>query len=145
MSIFQVNDPDVSAELFDNEVLAINLASGHYHSMRFSTVPFWLLITSGYTPDHISEQISKCYNADHDLVNDDLNLLLNELIKNQLIKVRDPQLAAEQCEFQKFCIGKYERPALENYSDMKDLILLDPIHEVDIIGWPHKAPADDKN
>jgi len=145
MVTFEVNTPDVSAELFDNEILAINLASGHYHSMRFSTVPFWLLITSGYAPEAIAALISKYYNADYDAVQDDLNLLLAELTKNQLIRPRLSQLPPEECEFEKFCTGKYERPGLENYSDMKDLILLDPIHEVDIIGWPNKAPGDGKN
>jgi hypothetical protein len=33
-----------------------------------------------------------------------------------------------------------EPPALEKFTDMQDLILLDPVHEVDERGWPH-APA----
>jgi hypothetical protein len=28
------------------------------------------------------------------------------------------------------------------YSDMEDLIMLDPIHEVDESGWPHPKPVD---
>src|SRR6202012_4997558 len=100
----------VSAELFDNEILAINLASGHYHSMRFCTVPAWLMITSGYTPDHTAAEISECYNADKTIVTNDINSLVEELIKNQLIKERDSDLAPEQCEYRKFCTGNYERP-----------------------------------
>jgi len=145
MTLFQVNDPDVSAELFDNEVLAINLTSGHYHSMRFSAVPFWLLIISGHTFDFAVAEISKCYKIDPNVVKDDFNLLLNELIKGQLLKERNPELAPELSGFQKYCTGNYQQPVLENYTDMKDLILLDPIHEVDIIGWPNKAKTDGRN
>src|ERR1700733_7435002 len=105
MILFQVNDPDVSAELFDNEILAINLTSGHYHSMRFSAVPFWLIITNGYTVDFAAAEISKCYQIEENVVRDDFNLLLDELIKSQLLKERNPELAPEQPDFQKFCTG----------------------------------------
>lgn len=35
---------------------------------------------------------------------------------------------------------EFQPPALESYTDMQDLLLLDPIHEVDEMGWPQKAP-----
>lgn len=31
----------------------------------------------------------------------------------------------------------FVRPILQKYTDMADLLLLDPIHEVDEQGWPH--------
>ena len=31
----------------------------------------------------------------------------------------------------------FEAPILQKYTDMQDLLLLDPIHEVDEAGWPH--------
>ena len=31
---------------------------------------------------------------------------------------------------------RFEAPALQVYTDMEDLLLLDPIHEVDEMGWP---------
>jgi hypothetical protein len=31
----------------------------------------------------------------------------------------------------------FEPPVLEKFTDMQDLILLDPVHEVDERGWPH--------
>jgi hypothetical protein len=37
--------------------------------------------------------------------------------------------------------SKFEKPGLQKYSDMQDLLLLDPIHEVDEMGWPHALPA----
>ena len=30
-------------------------------------------------------------------------------------------------------------PKLETYTDMQDIILLDPVHKVDSRGWPHAA------
>ena len=36
--------------------------------------------------------------------------------------------------------GHWEPPMLSVYEDMKDLLLLDPIHDVDEQGWPARKP-----
>jgi hypothetical protein len=36
----------------------------------------------------------------------------------------------------------FQAPALEKHSDMQDLILLDPVHEVGPRGWPHAADSE---
>ena len=38
-------------------------------------------------------------------------------------------------------IGPFVPPTLEKYTDMQDLVLLDPVHEVDERGWPHAQAA----
>jgi hypothetical protein len=30
----------------------------------------------------------------------------------------------------------FQPPTLRKYTDMQDLLLIDPIHEVDDLGWP---------
>ena len=35
---------------------------------------------------------------------------------------------------------EYEPPVIECYPDMQELLLLDPIHEVDETGWPRSIP-----
>ena len=34
----------------------------------------------------------------------------------------------------------FNAPVLNKYTDMQDLLLLDPIHEVDATGWPSIKP-----
>ena len=36
----------------------------------------------------------------------------------------------------------FQAPVLEKHSDMQDLILLDPVHEVGPRGWPHTADSE---
>ena len=33
----------------------------------------------------------------------------------------------------------FQKPTFEKYTDMQQLLLLDPIHDVDDTGWPHVA------
>jgi hypothetical protein len=35
-------------------------------------------------------------------------------------------------------LPRFEFPTLHKYTDMEDLLLLDPIHDVDDTGWPNK-------
>jgi hypothetical protein len=37
--------------------------------------------------------------------------------------------------------GEYRSPAIERFDDLEELLVLDPIHEVDEAGWP-VTPAD---
>ena len=37
--------------------------------------------------------------------------------------------------------GQYRSPAIERFDDLEELLVLDPIHEVDEAGWP-VTPAD---
>jgi len=38
--------------------------------------------------------------------------------------------------------GEFRAPVLNVYADMKDLLLLDPIHDVDEVGWPTPKSVD---
>ena len=35
----------------------------------------------------------------------------------------------------------FEMPTLEKYTDMQDLVLIDPVHQVDEAGWPRRPDA----
>jgi hypothetical protein len=37
--------------------------------------------------------------------------------------------------------GRLDVPLIEKFTDMEDLLLLDPVHDVDARGWPHAAPG----
>jgi hypothetical protein len=37
----------------------------------------------------------------------------------------------------------FETPLLEKHTDMQAMILIDPVHQVGALGWPHPADADE--
>jgi hypothetical protein len=63
---------------------------------------------------------------------------LRELEAEQLIAVvegsSDEQSAAAEPDVADVT---FVPPKLEKYTDMQDIILLDPVHQVDNRGWPH--------
>lgn len=131
---FRVQTPKVISETIDGETIIINLESGHYFSLNHSGGQIWNDLQAGYSTEQISELLQRRYPelaAAVAAVQDFLGSLLAE----GLIVATEGASAPQALE-----VGEpnvpYEKPALQKYEDMQDLLLLDPIHEVDEMGWP---------
>jgi hypothetical protein len=68
----------------------------------------------------------------------DVDALLSELRGYNLL-IPDATERTGQPELNGAAPGAYEAPKLSAYTDMQELLLLDPIHEVDESGWPNSA------
>ena len=140
----RINEPDVSAEVFETEVLAINLASGHYHSLREAAVPLWRLLIEGRSVEESASLLAGSLSADPAEVLADTRALVAALRERAVI-VTVPAPAVGASLPSPAWLGEfkppYVKPLFDTYTDMKDLLLIDPIHEVDVSGWPHQPAA----
>ena len=134
---FRINEPDVSAEAFDREVLAIDLKSGHYHSLRESAVPLWRLLTEGRSLEESAARLATALAADPARVHADAAALVAALTARALL-VPAPATPPPEPGWLAPLGPGYQAPVFDTYTDMKDLLLIDPIHEVDVSGWPHQ-------
>jgi hypothetical protein len=64
---------------------------------------------------------------------------LGELEREGLI--RPAERPAERLNASTGQSRQFVPPVLERYDDMEDLLLLDPVHDVDAQGWPQPAPG----
>ena len=136
---FKLNAPHVVAENFEDEVVVINLVKGSYYSIEKSGVPIWQLASAGATVADIETTITQRYAGDPLEMRAALQAFLAKLQQAELI-VRDTNganplpssLNPEQAEGNR----PFEPPILQEYSDMQQLLLLDPIHEVDAHAYP---------
>jgi hypothetical protein len=143
LGYFNIKKPDVVHETIDGETVIVNLENGVYYSLRKSGVDIWNLIENGANFEELTAEITKRYHAAPDDIKKAIRELLITLQKEGLIQVsssmhpvnQTPQTLplAENIQIE------FEYPILEKYSDMQELLLLDPIHEVDEDGWPNKA------
>lgn len=134
---YRLNEPDSSSEIFDEEVLAINLASGHYHSLRGTGVPVWKWLTEGRSDEVIKGALRAIYPAADAEVEADVTTLIAGLLSCGLIvETTAPDREEDPVQISP-APGPYEAPVFESHSDMQDLLLIDPIHDVDVqVGWP---------
>jgi hypothetical protein len=140
---FRVNRPQVVHETIDNEVVLIDFDTGNYYSLDRVGADIWGFVESGATLRQIVDGIACRYDGDHGNMEAAVHQLLAELLQENLVvpeetgEAEDTENHAAQGEagHQTENPG-FEVPFLQKYSDMQELLLLDPIHEVDETGWP---------
>lgn len=132
--------PAVVSEHFDDEVIIVNMTRGHYYSLRGSAAALWQQLEKGATVDTLSQYLMTHYATDSVNVDVPLTAFATQLIDEQLIIATDRVLAAEPLAASASTERlPFEAPRLEVYTDMADLLALDPIHDVSSAdGWPTK-------
>ena len=139
MSI-RVNTPDVIHESFDNETVIVNLRLGVYFSLNEAGLPLWAQIQTGTTGRQLFDLWHKTHGVSEAEAQAVVRAFLQELYEEQLVVIdTEAPLAAP---FEPGLVAT-PRPVLQKFTDLQDLLMLDPIHEVDERGWPHAKPAGD--
>ena len=143
MTRYKINSPYVVSEVFaDNEAAIINLKTGTYHSLNKTATAIWSFVEKGANIDELTTIVCGNHVVENETAREHIEQFLESLVKENLIVPAESELA-DVAPLSKSDSSKkleYERPVLESYADMQELLLLDPIHEVDEMGWPHTRP-----
>jgi Coenzyme PQQ synthesis protein D (PqqD) len=138
--VLEVAAPECAAEDFEGEIIAMHLDTGMYFSMADTAAIIWRDLTAG----HSAESLIRLAGSNKELSNA-VERFVTELVNAGL--VRKAAVAPRTLGPAKFAAAVADSaavPVLEAFGDMKKLLLLDPVHEVDgKAGWPEaKAPKD---
>ena len=141
---FRVNSPNVIHETIEGEVILIDLKTGTYYSLRDAGAAVWQAIERGADEDEIQAALALRYEGSADEMRDAVRRLVAELEGEGLIRAESaadaPAAGPAPSENGAPARKPFQPPVLEKHTDMQDLILLDPVHEVGAQGWPHPAP-----
>ena len=137
---YKHNEEHVAAEEFDGEFVLINFSRGTYFSLRHAAVDVWRQFRNGANPIEVEGRIRDRFSLTGEDGPADLKRCIQVLIDEDLLcEVEAPGSPVEQWSSQ-----VWAAPAVEVYSDLRDLIVLDPVHEVDhSTGWPRRAADGD--
>lgn len=144
MHYYRIDSPSVIHEIIDGEAVIVNLESGSYYSIDGTGVDIWEYVDRGLGDDQIVNAMIASYEGDRITIEKHVQQLLNQLREQKLIVPVDAPSTMEQAAAAAVGQEKAEfvEPVLHKYTDMEDLLLLDPIHEVDDTGWPNTTPND---
>jgi hypothetical protein len=136
---YRVNSPQVINETIDGEAIMINLATGSYYSLDRVGGDVWSLLEASLPVDDIVAELSRRYEATEDDIRRGVDDLLERLSSEELVvPCNDAEpVRAVSPQSTPAKRSPFRAPRLEKFTDMQDLILLDPVHEVDSRGWPH--------
>ena len=130
------------SEMIDGETIVIDTISGAYFSLDLIASHVWAVLEKGViAPDAIVACITTIWPDDPVTVRSDVLGLLATLAANMLIvAMPDP---VEELTLKPLIDdpAPYATPTVAKYTDMEELLLIDPIHDVDpASGWPVARP-----
>lgn len=121
---------EIIHELLNDEVIIANLDAGIYYSIRGSGILVWQLLLAGHPLSSIESLFSEKYGSIPSL-----SPFIDRLIEENLLI---PKESSPPSSTSLSWPSNFSPPTLERYDEMKNLLMLDPIHEVDEQGWPNR-------
>lgn len=129
--LLKENTQDVVSDVIDGEVVLLHLKAGIYYSLIGSGGSLWGALREGASPEQLLAALQRAY-PDQPGLDTDLQAWLQRLREEMLVSPVDGVERTLSVSFEQ----PYEPPQLNKCTDLQDLLLVDPIHEVDATGWP---------
>ncbi len=139
--VLEPAEPDVAAKVIDGEAIIMNLANGYYYSLEGVGAEAWEAIAAGMSLDRVIEHLVSRFDGAPATVRADVMRLAAELLSEGLVRravtnngngaVADNgngawQAAAICADAPTRVVDAYEPPCLFKYTDMAELLALDP-------------------
>ena len=135
--IFRIDAANIMHEMIEGEVVIVNLDLGTYYSLDAVGADVWEQMADGRTLGALVDGVASRYAGERDRIAAGIDTFVRALLEDKLITASpggeegpsSPAAAAAPDR-------AYSDPVLQKYSDMEQLLLVDPIHEVEDSGWP---------
>lgn len=135
---YRINTPQVVSQVVDGEAVLIHFDSGRYYSADGSGGEILERVEHGQPVAAIVAALAARFAQAPAAVEPVVRAFIQELVDEELIvptEAGDETKAASMPTAPE-AAGSYEPPRLRKYTELQDLLRLDPIHDVDEAGWP---------
>ena len=138
---------NVAHESFEDEHIVVNLESGKYYALRAEAADVWVLVVAGLDAAGIGAEIARAYSGEAGEIRREVSTFLDLLVAEALLTPIPAAATPATVTSIPARHRAFRTPTFELHHDLQDLLLLDPIHEVDAAGWPvmQKEQSDDQN
>lgn len=137
--VFRIDAANIMHEVIEGEVVIVNLENGSYYSLDGIGATIWERLATGCTLDALADELAARYGEVRETVAKDVAAFVRQLHVEQLVVQAAPNGhgAAEATVAPSAPAQGYVAPVVHKYTDMEELLLVDPIHEVEDSGWPN--------
>jgi hypothetical protein len=140
---YVVRSPAVVHETIDGEAVIINLESGAYFSAEGASALAWQQIAGGASAADLVAAVGERYEGGSAEIGTAVAQFIAQLSQEGLIRPADPaEDAPGAAPPAPAAAAKpaFKELSLRTFTDLQELLLLDPIHDVDEVGWPAPLP-----
>lgn len=125
---YKILEAQISHNRFDDEIIAVNLATGSYFSFHNTAAELWSLLEKGpATADSLSAAF---VDAPAD-ASQEIAIFLTRLHDEGLLTHSDEEPVRPTSA------QAYATPVVEEFDELRELLLADIVHDTDEAGWPH--------
>lgn len=133
-TVLEIAAPQCAAQDFDGEIVALNMTNGLYCSFRDLGAVLWRDLAAGHAVETLAELSAPALGGTQ-AVSDFAACIVAEGLMRPATGATPPQ--AEPRTAAALAAGTSPALTFEVFEDMKNLLLFDPVHEVDEVkGWP---------
>ena len=140
-SAIRINTPRIVHEEVEGQVVAIDFEPGVYYGLAGVAADVWSAMGDGVRVDVLVGALARRYPDAGSTADDEIRQFLDDLHERNLIVAVNAEAPAREVWDKPFG-SPYVSPELEVHTDMQDILLLDPIHDVSDQGWPNATPTD---
>lgn len=132
---YKLSEPGVVHQEIEGEVIVVDLQKGYYYSLTGTAVPIWKSLLRGCDAAGVGRELSGIYSGDREEMLRGVTDLAEALAREGLLSLSsEPPVPPEEVSAEKI---PFAPPQFQKYTDMEDVLVLDPIHDVDESGWPN--------
>ena len=134
---FTVNAPAVVSEAIDGEAVIMNLHSGHYFSAQNTGALVWQWFERGCSDVEVATVLAARYGLGEGEVSLAVGHFVAELECHALVtESAAPAPLVPVDAAPERTPAAWSPPVLSVFTDMEDLLRLEPVHGADGAGWP---------
>jgi len=135
-----LNAPTFASETFPNEVIVLDTTNGTYYALTGNAPQAWSPLIQGQPLQDVANIVAELTGASVDQVRSDLDVFIADMMCENVLVARPSETVSEAAVLSSSMEVEpaYTGFVWEKHVDLDELLVLDPIHEVDPDkGWPH--------
>lgn len=131
----RLNEPAVCHETIDGEVVVVDFDTGDYYSMVGPAALIWAAVAKGASVAQVWARLGLRDCGARQRAAD----FIGELAAAGLIVATGEEVVGgDEAEAPE--AADFGAPVMQKFSDMQELLMADPLHDVDEFGWPSRRP-----
>jgi hypothetical protein len=139
-----ISVPLLISQQFDSEVVLANYQNGVYYNLDGSAAQIWLGLKANRTVEEIGSAIAAATGGDVPSITQQVQAFIDSMLAEGLIGEGAPEPRVETSieAWTPVLSGAFVAPEFQRFDNLRELLLMDPVHDAGEEGWPLRETQD---
>jgi len=134
--VYRVRADGIASETIQGETVVLDLATGAYFSLSAAASVAWLMLQSGSSKPAMAAALKQHYEGGDAAIDAATDAFVAALLQEGVIETVPDAAAEAAAPAPATSRAPFPGLDIQRYTDIQELLLIDPVHEVDDRGWP---------